>query len=398
MGLSPDFRSMLFRLRAAFSVCIMICASHILAAQEDLRISLLSCSPGAELYSIFGHSAIRVTDETAGTDRVYNYGTFNFREKNFYLKFLSGKLNYYLSVQPFPSFMSDYLEENRTVYEQVLNISHFQKLQLHTALRLNALPENRAYKYDFFWDNCSTRIRDMIESSFADSLEYLPTPEVTFRDYLHHYLVNSPWSAFGIDLILGLPADKLTGPREAMFLPLEMMKVFETANAGGEAVCTPAEVLLPARQQLVSNDWFQPRWIFLLLLTMVAMAYRWSQSSGGFRFIANLLFISAGLAGLLIGFLWFIADHTTTDYNFHFLWANPACLLYPWRHRLFSDKTKFVLSLGYALILLLSIFGILFLPQSLPVPCVFIWLALLVALLPDLRRASWPKDDLKSPR
>jgi hypothetical protein len=171
MGFSPDFRSMLFRFRAAFSVTLLICASLFLPAQDDLRISLLSCSPGAELYSIFGHSAIRVTDETSGTDRVYNYGTFNFREKNFYLKFLSGKLNYYLSVQSFPSFMSDYLEENRTVYEQVLNISHFHKLQLHTALRLNALPENRAYKYDFFWDNCSTRIRDKIESSYADSLE-----------------------------------------------------------------------------------------------------------------------------------------------------------------------------------------------------------------------------------
>lgn len=398
MGLSPDFRSMLIRFRAAFSVTLMICASLFLTAQDGLRISLLSCSPGAELYSIFGHSAIRVTDETAGTDRVYNYGTFNFREKNFYLKFLSGKLNYYLSVQSFPSFMSDYLEENRTVYEQVLNISHFHKLQLHTALRINALPENRAYKYDFFWDNCSTRIRDKIESSFADNLEYLPTPDVTFRDYLHQYLVNSPWSAFGIDLILGLPADKMTGPREAMFLPLEMMKVFETANAGGQAVCTPAEVILPAQPHVESIGWFQPRWIFLLLLAIVAITYRWFQSSRGFRFIANLLFISAGLAGLIIGFLWFIADHTTTDYNFHFLWANPVCLLYPWRHRLFSKKTKFVLSLCYALILLLSIFGILFLPQSLPVPCVFIWLALLIVILPELRWTPGPKADLKSPQ
>ncbi len=385
MTLSPDFRSMSFRFRAAFSVSLLICGCLFLTAQDSLRISLLSCSPGAELYSIFGHSAIRVMDETSGTDRVYNYGTFNFREKNFYLKFLSGKLNYYLSVQSFPSFMSDYLEENRTVYEQVLIIPHFYKLQLHTALRLNALPENRAYKYDFFWDNCSTRIRDKIESSFVDSLEYLPTPDVSFRDYLHQYLINSPWSAFGIDLILGLPADKRTGPREAMFLPLEMMKVFETARAGGQAVCTPAEILLPAQPRVKSNGWFQPRWIFLLLLSMVVIAYLWFQSSGVFSLITNLLFICAGLAGLIIGFLWFIADHTTTDYNFHFLWANPVCLLYPWRHRLFSKKTKWVLSLCYTLMLLLLLFGILFLPQSLPVPCVFIWLALLIALLPDLR-------------
>ncbi|HNR07020.1 MAG TPA: DUF4105 domain-containing protein [Saprospiraceae bacterium] len=396
MGLSPDFSSMVTLCRAAMLVCLFLGSSLFLPGQDSLRISLLSCSPGAELYSIFGHSAIRVTDEASGTDRVYNYGTFNFREKNFYLKFLSGKLNYYLSVQSFPSFMSDYLEENRTVYEQVLNISHFYKLQLHTALRLNALPENRAYKYDFFWDNCSTRIRDKIESSYADSLIYLPTPGVTFRDYLHQYLVHNPWSAFGIDLILGLPADKGTGPREAMFLPLEMMKVFETARVDGQAVCSPAEIILPAQPLSESKSWFQPTWTFLLLLAVTAMAFLWFPSTGASKFIANLLFISAGLAGLLIGFLWFIADHTTTDYNYHFLWANPLCLLYPWRRRLLSEKTNFTISLLYVLILLLLIPGTLFLPQSLPVPCIFIWLALLLVLLPELKGRGRLRPDLIS--
>ncbi|MEO5581099.1 MAG: DUF4105 domain-containing protein, partial [Saprospiraceae bacterium] len=191
-------------------------------SRDSLQISLLSCSPGEELYSIFGHSAFRVLDFTGKRDLVFNYGTFNFREKNFYLKFMQGKLNYLLSVEPYEDFIYSYSLENRIVYEQKFNLTREQKSQLFRDLQINAQPANRAYKYDFFWDNCSTRIRDKIDHVFNQSITYPVRPGIPFRDYLHRYLVYSPWSRFGIDLILGMPTDAIAQTREAMFLPLEM--------------------------------------------------------------------------------------------------------------------------------------------------------------------------------
>ena len=211
-------------------ILLIILLTGLSHAQDSLQISLLSCSPGEELYSTFGHSAFRVQDFKGKRDIVFNYGTFNFREKNFYLKFMQGKLKYLLSVETYEDFVYSYSLENRTVYEQVFNLTNDQKYQLYRDLMINAQPANRAYKYDFFWDNCSTRIRDKIDHVFNQSIVYPIRADITFRDYLHRYLINSPWSRFGIDLILGLPTDAIAHTREAMFLPLEMMHIYDSAS------------------------------------------------------------------------------------------------------------------------------------------------------------------------
>lgn len=355
-------------------------------AVGSLRISLLSCSPGEELYSIFGHSAFRVRDSLTGLDKVYNYGTFNFGEKNFYLKFMSGKLNYYLSTQSYPDFISDYQAENRSVYEQVFNFSEEQALQLYRGLELNMVPQNRAYKYDFFWDNCSTRIRDKVEGSLSGSIQYPATPPLTFRDYLHKYLVPQPWSELGIDLILGLPADKKTTAREAMFLPMEMMYVYDETLVAGVNICSPSENIIPAQARPYQPGIFHPKWVLLALLILTILLYRFTLNTFLFRIYAGVFFLVIGLGGLVIGFLWFIADHTTTDLNLHFIWANPLCLLYPIRKKIFSVIWLKRLTVIYALGLLFMIFGILFLPQALPLTCIPLWVSLLVILLTDLQR------------
>ena len=188
----------------------------------DITISLLTATPGEELYSTFGHSALRVRDPNAQTDWVFNYGTFDFNEPGFYTKFIRGKLMYYLSVEEFPSFMYGYELEGRGITEQILHFTCQQKEKVMELLRQNTLPQNRYYKYDFLFDNCTTRLRDLIAS--ADSSVHFPPvlqQPRTFRNLIHFYLDENhkPWSKLGIDILLGARTDAVMTPWEVMFLP-----------------------------------------------------------------------------------------------------------------------------------------------------------------------------------
>ncbi len=179
-------------------------------AQNDschLRISLLTCSPGEELYSTFGHSAIRITDSVSHTDIVYNYGTFNFDEPGFYTKFIRGKLSFYLSTDDFNSFLYSYQQENRGVIEQVLNLTCTEKYNMLMLLQANLMGQNKFYKYDFTFDNCTTRLRDLLEKTSDSPVHFGKILETksSFRDLIHKYLDynDKQWSKLGIDILLG---------------------------------------------------------------------------------------------------------------------------------------------------------------------------------------------------
>ncbi len=199
---------------------------------QEARITLLTCSPGDELYSVFGHSAIRVQDPAYDLDWVFNYGTFDFSDPNFYTNFVKGKLNYILSVSEYHHFEYSYAMENRWIWEQELNITPYEKQYLFDSLRINRLPENRYYLYDFFFDNCATRIRDIFTEALERDILYdyqgLEQGQ-TFRELLMPYLAEKPWAKLGINLGLGLPADKRATPWDYMFLPDHMMTVFGDA-------------------------------------------------------------------------------------------------------------------------------------------------------------------------
>lgn len=363
--------------RKSVNLCISLlwsCFPLVLLAQDSIRISLLSCSPGTELYSIFGHSAFRIKNYSSGQDLVYNYGTFNFNDKNFYLKFLRGKLNYYLSVTRFDRFMYEYTAENRSVYEQVFSMDDVQKDKLYNDLKKNAMPENRAYKYDFFWDNCSTRMRDMIQSQYSDSLKYPLFNVKTFRSYLHDYLKDQPWSRFGIDLILGLPCDAPAGTREAMFLPLEMMKAYDSTFHQDRLIASHSSEILSAVDQVTKKNIFTPLLvsILILLFSLILMYFKKIELWG------NLIFILTGLAGCILFFLWFLSDHLTTKNNLHFIWSNPLLLLFPFRHSIFTYRQTQILSTIYFVGLIFLVLTFPFFIQKMPTACIPIWLSLMV--------------------
>lgn len=214
-----------------------------------LRISLLTCGVGEELYSSYGHSAVRVTDTLNGTDLVYNYGSFNFGDPDFYMKFTRGKLPYYLNAETMDSFMSLYVEEGRSVAEQILQLNKADALPVQAFLKDNLKEENRYYKYDFLFDNCSTRIRDLFATIFKNRINLLPVASndsMTFRTILNHYERHVHWERFGINLLMSNLVDQKMKSYESMFLPDYLMRGFDVASLDGHKLSGVAKVILPA--------------------------------------------------------------------------------------------------------------------------------------------------------
>ena len=198
----------------------------------DAEVSLLTISPGDELYMGFGHSAVRVVDPQNRLDRIYNYGTFSFDEPGFYIKFCRGQLDYQLSAYDYKYAYLMYTREERSMKEQVFRMTPQMKQAVYEALETNHLKENRRYRYDFFFDNCATRIRDIFESALGESFTIYESNDrdLTFRNYIDQYLVPMQWADFGIDLVLGAKTDYPASAREAMFLPDYLFEGFDKAT------------------------------------------------------------------------------------------------------------------------------------------------------------------------
>ncbi len=300
---------------------------------DQATISLLTGSPGTELYSTFGHSAIRVKDPANNLDIVFNYGTFDFNTTNFYLKFVRGKLLYKLSVGEFSNFEFGFKYENRSVTEQVLNLTNEQKNRLYRELIVNYKPENRYYKYDFFFDNCATRIRDIMPAVFKEDFVYnypdsWKSSQMTFRNLIDLYLKHHHWSDFGIDLALGLPTDGIATPADYMFLPDYLMVGIGTATilrAGEEVPFVLSErEIIPKKSQAPQVFLVTPvllTSVILLLTAWLSYIHLKRQKSG--HWFNMIFFTLIGLIGWAVFLLDFATDHIATKQNLNMLWAVP---------------------------------------------------------------------------
>lgn len=313
----------------AFILCLGF--GPILKAQipfqptDSVAISLLTCAPGDALYSKFGHSAIRVKIPSNGLDIVYNYGLFDFRTPNFYTKFVRGKLLYQLGVQYFSDFLQEYEYEQRTVWETPLHLDSASRQQVLSFLDNNYRPENRKYPYDFFYDNCASRIRDVLEKSAA--MAYMPgknkAQQKTYRELLDEYIAPYPWIDFGIDLILGLPTDQQADFRAEMFLPNYLSKNITAGQVNTKPIAQPTTIIVPgAENQDIPKTIFTPLLVFSLLFLVFA-ALTWKASDRIKTVVDSVLFVSIGLSGILFTFMWLGTDHEATHRNLNLLWANP---------------------------------------------------------------------------
>ena len=321
-----------------FLFCLFILTRPVNAQADScgLQISLLTCSPGEELYSTFGHTAIRVKDNTNGMDIVFNYGTFEF-SPDFYAKFIQGKLLYYLSVEEFGNFMYQYQMESRSVVEQPLELSCAEEQQLFGALRLNAQDQNRYYLYDFLFDNCTTRARDIIANNTKAPVVFprvIPEEVPTFRDLIHTYLDlgGQYWSKLGIDMLLGAKLDRKVTNQQSMFLPDYLKRGMDGARVQQHAVVSGTVPVLTMPSPLNKGSLFRPAIVFsaLLVLALVLQFARRPWSARTLKLFDTLLFLLLGLAGLLLLFMWFGTDHRVTQNNYNLLWALPTHTVVAW--------------------------------------------------------------------
>ena len=293
------------------------------------KISIIIASPGNILYNAFGHSAIRINDTINDYDLVYNYGIYNFNTPNFYTKFVRGKLLYKLGLQRFGGFVEGYKSQGRQVTERIVNLNEAQKTKILQFLSENYQPENREYLYDFFYDNCASVIRDVLEQQVDGTLEYdtANVKQITFRQLLDEYLATSPWSDFGIDLILGLPADKKADFRNQMFLPDYLEENLSKASLNGKALLSEQIIVAPLTKSAQKQPLFSPLLIMILLALLFFLATFFIGSKTVQYFVDVLLFGLLTLAGCIFLFMWLGTDHKACYQNLNMLWANPLYLL-----------------------------------------------------------------------
>ncbi len=344
--------------------------SHAATDSSRLQISLITCAPGAELYSVFGHTALRIVDSAANTDIIYNYGTFNFDDPDFYSKFVRGKLMYFLSQQSFPDFLYEYAYFKRGVKEQVLQLSPIEKKEIQLSLFENVREENRYYKYDFLYDNCATRLRDIIFKTNKDNAfepKAFAENGTTFRDYLHNYLSRAEmqWTTLGIDLLLGIGADKTMTTAECMFLPDYLAQGVSIAIKGSVKLVERDQVHLPNAQDLPIKlpFWQTPLFFFSFLAFLVVLpSFFRSKAIASFQSIMDrIIFVLSGLLGLLLLYMWFGTDHQSFASNLNLVWAMPINLLVAFSIKRSRKWLKTYLRY-YSLLLLLMMIPVLLQP------------------------------------
>jgi len=360
-------------------ILILWCATATAWSQPihlspSAEISIITLGPWqGELYAAFGHTAIRVHDPLNGVDDAYNYGVFDFNQPNFYLNYTRGLLYFKLGVYAYPDFRDYYIYYNRSVTEQVLNLNAQEKQAIYTYLEWNAQPGNETYRYDYFYNNCSSRVRDVIAQVLGNNLKFdysFITGQKTIRELTDLCLTQQPWGDLGIDICLGLPMDKTATPYEYMFLPDYLEQCFDHATIRHDSVSVPAvrskiEVFTP-RPEEAKASLIHPWWVMggVLLFMIGLSVYDWRRKKVSVWF-DGVLFPVLGLLGVLLFVLWVATDHQAAANNFNLLWAIPfhliAILVFrkssrPWLRRYFT---------GVAVFMALLIVTWVFLPQDL---------------------------------
>jgi hypothetical protein len=302
---------------------------------NDTTVYLLTCAPGTETYSIYGHSALRIVIPEEHIDTVYNWGVFDFDTPNFVWKFAKGRLDYLLIAEYSKVFLRDYLFEKRSVYSQKININAQETHKLIEFINENLKPENRKYRYDFFYDDCSTRIRDLLEKSVGEKLKY-PPPEIgripTFRDMVAKYQNPFPWLKLGVDLIMGSTADKRAVFRDRMFLPIDMREGLSKAVINRSDKRIPLlqnpEILLGFNAPVIKQKFFTaPPFIFTLVIILILILAALTKSRKIIWIIDIIIYSFFSILSILMIFFNFFTDHQQMKWNLNIIWLNPFIII-----------------------------------------------------------------------
>lgn len=330
-------------LKGGFIGLFLASVTPMEAQQDSLRtdsveISLLTCQPHDEIYSLYGHTAIRFHDiRQGGIDVAFNYGVFDFKKPFFGLRFVFGLTDYELGAYPYPLFQKEYRRFGSMVTEQVLNLTDEEKAALQEALAVNLQDENRVYRYNYFYNNCTTKARDIIEQCIRGKLQYNPKEDYTpsYREMVHEMTKNNPWSRFGNDLLLGIKADSKTDMRQQEFLPYNLMYDFDHAeiylNGEYRPLVKERRIAVPAGVQM-QNPGFPlsplETMIIFLVIGVIIFLIEWKKQRA-FIVWEVLLMLITGIIGIGL-FLMLFSQHPTVSLNLQFILLNPLPWFFLW--------------------------------------------------------------------
>ena len=302
----------------------------------------MTMGPGQEVWERFGHNAIWIHDPIRGTDFAYNYGLFDFQQEGFLLRFAQGRMRYWMDGMDAERAAAAYLRRDRSLWVQELNLTSAQRAELQHFLEWNRREENKFYDYNYYGNNCSTRVRDALDRVLGGAIkrrtESLGT-SFTFRDHTRRLLQDDILTYFGIMLGLGQPVDRPITMWEAGFLPVQLQVSLRDVTVRSGDASSP---LVLGERTLYESEAFpepgsMPRfWPGFGLLGLVLggtmallgwMAERSRLARGGFFTISILWSGLVGAAGIMLAFLWWFTDHATSAQNENLIHANPIGLV-----------------------------------------------------------------------
>lgn len=306
---------------------------------NNIKISLLTCSPGSEVWSLYGHTALRLQDPAHGLDVAINWGMFNYNQPYFILRFVFGLCDYQMGIEPMQAFIDEYRSEGRGVTEQELMVTDTEKQSIIRAIAHDYQPENRTYRYNFFYDNCTSRAGNMIVDHLNGN--FIRTNgsnvETTWRAMIHQWTEKHRWARFGNDLLLGVMADRKASQTEREFLPDTLRGRFDKAMVVRDGIRQPIVestkmLLTPTNETNDSDLWntITPTlfWLAFLCLVVLIEIVEWRRQRS-FIAVDIVLSLVSGVAGLLL-FLMIFSKHPTVQVNLQILILNPLSLFFTW--------------------------------------------------------------------
>ena len=298
------------------------------------KVSLLICAPGDEIYSYFGHAAIRIQDPLYEKDIVFNYGMFDYMAPHFYWRFAKGETDYQLGVQRMSSFMQEYHEDLRKVIEYELRLTPVEQESLYEALVENYKPENRIYRYNHFDDNCATRLRDQLEKAVGGNIKYDTSGDerLSFRNLIDRYIQDNSWGGLGIKLALGVPTDRFANFSQKMFLPDYLGNDMARAQVIREGIASPltkpALVIFDAPAVTHTFSLTSPAVVILFFFVLVlALTFLERKRNKSFIWLDVCIFMAFGVAGMILFFTTFISVMPSAKWNLNLIWALPLHFL-----------------------------------------------------------------------
>ena len=358
------FRLLILLLTIGVATCFAVPTKRYKQWTEDIsntEISVLTCSPGDEIYSIFGHTAVRVYNPNTKVDAVVNYGLFDFNQESFVYRFVKGETDYMCGVENFNSFLYSYAWRGSGVKATVLDLTDAEKERIIRVLTNDLKPENREYRYNFAYNNCATKIRDIVNFAYSGKCESLLPSEYTFRQIIGKYAENYPWFMFSFDICLGgKDYNTLMTPEEVQFLPEHLDAALNNSliNRDGEELRpnTRQEILLTPADKTIESTLFTPIVVasILLILSIINLVLGNKCRIASNIYSGTLLFTYT-IVGLLITFLIFFSEHPFTTWNMNILIFNPL-LIIPFIGLMVKNKGIVFKIANTALILLAVLF------------------------------------------